>query len=66
MERTAVKQEMKEMLCDFTSIIGVSGEEQDVVRAMAARLKPYADEVKVSTLGNLTAVKRGSRPAPPS
>lgn len=32
MERTAVKQEMKEMLCDFTSIIGVSGEEQDVVR----------------------------------
>lgn len=33
---------------------------------MAARLKPYADEVKVSTLGNLTAVKRGSRPAPPS
>lgn len=40
MERTAVKQEMKEMLCDFTSIIGVSGEEQDVVRAMAARLKP--------------------------
>lgn len=64
MERTAVKQEMKEMLCDFTSIIGVSGEEQDVVRAMAARLKPYADEVKVSTLGNLTAVKRGSRPGP--
>lgn len=28
------------MLCDFTSIIGVVGEEQDVVRAMAARSSP--------------------------
>lgn len=38
MDRNTVKQEMKEMLKEFTSLIGVSGGEQDPVRAMAARL----------------------------
>jgi len=64
MDRNIVKQSMKETLKELTSLIGVSGEEQDVIRAMVKKLKPYADEVKVSTLGNLTAVKKGNRPGP--
>jgi endoglucanase len=64
MERKVVKQELKEMLQEFTSLIGVSGEEQEVVRAMVKKLEPYADEIKVSTMGNLTAIKKGNRPGP--
>ncbi|MEN3929754.1 M42 family metallopeptidase [Microvirga sp. W0021] len=64
MDRNDVKQSLKTTLKELTSIIGVSGAEQDVVRAMIEKLKPYADSIEVTTLGNLTAVKKGNRPGP--
>lgn len=60
----SAKQDLKDKLKEFTSLIGVSGEEQDIIRAMIKHMEPYADEIKVSTLGNLTAVKKGNRPGP--
>lgn len=65
MDRNAVKQSLKTMLQDLTALIGVSGAEQDVVRAMVEKLTPYADSVEVTTLGNLTAIKRVIVPAQP-
>ncbi len=64
LERASAKQDLKDKLKEFTSLIGVSGEEQDIIRAMIKHMEPYADEIKVSTLGNLTAVKKGNRPGP--
>lgn len=34
------------------------------MRALAEELTPYADSVEVTTLGNITAVKKGNRPGP--
>lgn len=64
MSREDLKKSAKATLKELTSLIGVSGEEQDVIRAMIEHFKPYADEIKVSPLGNLTATKKGKRPGP--
>lgn len=64
MDRESVKKSLKEMISEFTSIMGVSGEEQEVISAMVEKMKPYADEIKVNNLGNMIAVKRGKRSGP--
>lgn len=64
MTRDELKKSSKKTLKELAGLIGVSGEEQDVIRAMIEHFKPYADEITVSPLGNLTAVKKGNRPGP--
>jgi endoglucanase len=45
-----------EKLCN---VIAVSGDEGEVRKIVLEEVKPYADEVKVDTLGNVLATKRG-------
>lgn len=45
-----------EKLCNA---IGVSGDEGEVRNIVLKEIKPYADEIKVDTMGNVLAIKRG-------
>lgn len=58
------KNELKEMLRKLTDAMGVSGHEQEVIKVVYDNIKDYADEVKVSTTGNVVAIKKGKRPGP--
>lgn len=49
------------MLKSFSEVIGPSGNESDVRGLVADRLKGFADGVWVDTLGNVIAVKKGSK-----
>ena len=48
-----------ETLEALTALDGVSGFEQDVVRAMRDALAPWVDEVEIDAMGNLYALKKG-------
>lgn len=58
------KDDLKKTLKSLTEALGVSGHEQEVIRAVQAALKGHADEVNVSTVGNIVAVKKGAKPGP--
>ena len=60
------KKNIKDSLRVLTGegAIGVSGNEQEVVETIVKMLEGYADEIKVSTTGNITAVKKGKGPGP--
>ena len=45
-----------EKLCNS---IGISGDEDEVRKIVLDEIKPYTDEVKVDTLGNVLAIKHG-------
>ncbi|HAV77940.1 MAG TPA: hypothetical protein DCX53_11380 [Anaerolineae bacterium] len=45
-----------EKLCNA---IGISGDEDEVRKIVLDEIKPYTDEVKVDTLGNVLAIKHG-------
>jgi endoglucanase len=59
-----LKQRLKELLKELTSICGVSGREQQVIAALAAKLRPLADEMSVDNWGNIVAVKHGGQAGP--
>lgn len=48
-----------DLLKDLTSIYGPSGQEEKVVEFIKEQIKDYIDEIKVDTLGNLIARKKG-------
>lgn len=57
-----VKQAIKETYFALNGLIGVAGFEQDVVRFCRDWLAPLADELTVTTTGNLIATFHGRRP----
>lgn len=59
-----LKQNIRALLQDLTALHAVSGHEQPVVRYLADRLRPLADEVEVDRFGNVTATRRGPEGAP--
>jgi len=59
-----MKEQIRENLKTLTGLIGVSGAEQEVVEYLRDQFLPIADEVTVTTLGNIIAVKKGSKPGP--
>ncbi len=58
------KLNLKNLLRELDSTMGVSGNEQEVVKYVYNAIKPYADEVTVSPVGNIIAVKKGAKPGP--
>ncbi len=54
------KNEMFNTLKTLAEAVGVSGHEDEVRGIVVDMLKPYADEVRIDTLGNVVAVKKGS------
>ena len=53
--------ECKSFLKEIISCSGISGWEEPVREVIAKEWKQYADELKVSKLGNLYAIKRGAQ-----
>lgn len=58
------KEELKETFKILTQLIGVVASEQNVAKTIYEMIKPYCDEIKVSSMGNVIAVKKGARPGP--
>ncbi len=58
------KANLKSLLCELHDKMGVSGCEQEVVKYVYNAIKPYADEISVSTFGNIVATKKGARKGP--
>lgn len=56
-----MKNTLKKRIEELTSLIGVSGDEWDVVRYIYHALKPYVDEIQVLNNGSILAVKKGIR-----
>lgn len=51
---------MFELVKKLTQTFGVSGNEESIRELIASEIKSYVDEIKVDTLGNLIAIKKGS------
>ena len=54
--------DIKKILSESTSTLGVSGQEECVARYFAEAFAPYVDEVTVDSLFNVIAHKKGSGP----
>lgn len=48
------------LIKELTELNGVSGDEGEVREFLKNRIKPYADEITVDSMGNLIALKRGN------
>lgn len=59
-----MKNILKERLRVLTTMTGISGQEQDIARYMKSEFEKYCDDVSVDAIGNVTAVKKGSKPGP--
>lgn len=53
----------KDILTELISFFGVSGSETQVREFIHKQIKPYVDEVKVDSMGNLIARKKGKKPS---
>lgn len=51
---------MKDLIKKLTEAYGPSGNEGEVRELIRAEVEPLADEIRVDTLGNLIAIKRGN------
>jgi len=63
MDKTTIEK-LKTQLLTLSSLSGVSGTEQEVVRYLRDAFAPLADEVSVDAYGNVKAVRRGDGRAP--
>lgn len=59
-----IRERIKNSLRELTSLVGVSGYEQDVVRYILGRISGLADEVIIDPHGNVLVTKKGDRPGP--
>jgi endoglucanase len=59
-----IKDELRATLYDLLETMSVTGHEQEMIRSVCQKIRPYADSVTVSTSGNVIAVKKGARPGP--
>jgi putative aminopeptidase FrvX len=50
----------------LTSIAALSGLEDNMIKEMVNRLKPFADEIEVDNIGNVTATFKGRNENEPS
>lgn len=50
---------MDKFLKTLSELNGVSGSEESVRNFLSERAKPYADEIKIDSMGNIIAFKRG-------
>jgi glutamyl aminopeptidase len=46
----------------LTQLVGISGDEREVARALAAMYQPYADEILYDNLGSIFALKKSKHP----
>jgi len=53
-----------DQLQELTALHGVSGCEQEVVKALKEKFLPLSDQVLVDSFGNLSALKRGNQNGP--
>ncbi len=51
-----------EYLRELVALSGPSGAEEDVIRAIAQRVRPLVDTLELDPFGNLIAVRRGATP----
>jgi putative aminopeptidase len=58
------KTELKETLRDLSTLHGISGFEQDVVRYTRDRISHLVDHVEIDRYGNVTGTKRGATKNP--
>ena len=58
------KENLKQLLKKYTGVVAPSGFEQEAVRAIYSEIKDHADEVRVSTTGQIVAIKKGGRAGP--
>lgn len=56
------KESLKETFKILSQLCGVVGNEQIVSKTISEMISPYCDEVKISTIGNVVAVKKGNKP----
>lgn len=56
------KSNLKQTLGKLVDVIGVSGHEQEIIKVVYNEIKDYADEVHISTTGNVVAIKKGAKP----
>ncbi|UZE92582.1 MAG: M42 family metallopeptidase [Methanosarcinales archaeon] len=56
-------KEMRSLLEKLSNAHGISGHEGNICELVRAELKPYVDETRVDSLGNLIATKKGSSPS---
>ena len=54
---------VKDFLQKLSEASGVSGHEQAIRELVIAEFRPYADEISVTTMGSVIALKRGTRDA---
>ena len=54
--------DIKKILSEATSTLGVSGQEECVAEYFAQQFKPYVDEVTVDSMFNVIAHKKGTGP----
>ena len=54
--------DIKKILSEATSILGVSGQEESVAAYFAGQFKPYVDEIVVDSMFNVIAHKKGTGP----
>jgi endoglucanase len=59
-----MKENLRVLIKELTAINGISGQEQQVVRALLQHLRPLADELSVDCFGNIIAVKHGGKSGP--
>ncbi|MCL2564781.1 MAG: M42 family metallopeptidase [Defluviitaleaceae bacterium] len=59
-----MKEALRDLIKELAAIDSISGQEQQVVRALLKHLKPLADEVSVDCFGNIIAVKNGTKSGP--
>lgn len=51
---------MKDLIKKLTEAYGPSGHEEQIRETIRGEVEPFADEIRVDTLGNLIALKKGS------
>ena len=51
---------MKDLIKKLTEVYGPSGNEEQIREIVRAEVEPFADEIRVDTLGNLIATKKGT------
>jgi putative aminopeptidase FrvX len=58
--------EDKKMLEVLSNSFGITGEEEAVSEWIKETVKPYTDEIKMTPMGNLIAIKKGTNPNHPT
>jgi len=61
---SGTKSSLKSLLIELHNAMGVTGCEQEIVKLVCEKITPYADQVNVTTTGNIIAIKKGKKAGP--